>query len=43
MPEGIAKELVRVLPGWCATQKGSEGLRMRGRTLEGRSHLTKGG
>lgn len=29
MPESIAKELVRrVLPGWCATQKGSEGLRM---------------
>lgn len=42
MPESIAKELVRVLPGRCATQKGSEGLRMEeGPCLEGRSRLTK--
>lgn len=25
MPQGIAKELVRVLPGWCATTEGRGG------------------
>ena len=28
MPEGIVKELVRVLPGWCVTLQGGEGQRM---------------
>lgn len=41
MPEGIAKELVKVLPCWCATTEGSGGQRTLGQAWEGRSHLMK--
>lgn len=34
MPQGIAKELVRVLPGWCATTEGRGGQKTWEKTLE---------